>query len=116
MSKEIDLFVYYSFPAFRTKPRNVKRLTPLDKFIAKMYETHPFDKVEVWHIEFHKELNTVTRELGFDGSGELIYLAPTQRNFGFWSDTNITLAEYERFYPDTISKTRFNRLFREAKA
>lgn len=80
-----------------------------------MYEASPFEKVDVWFIEFHNELNTVTREIGFDVAGKLIYLAPTQRNFGFWSDTNIALSDYQRFHPEPVSKTDFNQLFRDGQ-
>lgn len=116
MSQDIDPFVYYSFPVSLTKPTSSKRLSPLDKFIVRMYEISPVDQVEVWFIEFNKEMNTVTRELGLDRDGKLVYMAPTQRNFGFWSDTNITLADYQRFQPEPVTKSRFHRMFRDGQA
>ena len=45
-----------------------------------------------WWVEFLDDLPW--REIGLGGNGELIVAGPNERDYGFWLDTNMTLADF----------------------
>ncbi len=103
---------YYTFLANSAKPKFSKRLSTLDKFILEQYGKGHFDHIERWTIEYDALENTVKREIGYDASGRVIYAAPTRKNYGFWSDTNIPLAAYTKFGAEKIDAETFQEDFR----
>jgi hypothetical protein len=65
------------------------------------------DNVEYWKIEFNKEENWTWREIGFDKNGNSIVAMPLGNNYGYWSDSHLTLDDYEHFNPTTITADEF---------
>lgn len=69
---------------------------------------HLLDKVDYWKIEFNKTENATWREIGFDKDGVSIVAMPLGDNYGFWTDNQLTLDDYESFDPKLITKDEFD--------
>lgn len=48
------------------------------------------DKIDYWYIEIEIETGIPQREIGFDILNRAILFGPTDRNYGFWTDSNMT--------------------------
>ena len=64
-------------------------------------------KVEYWKIEFNKEENNTSREIGFDNKGNSLVAMPLGDNYGYWSDNQLNLEDYEKFHPTIITEDEF---------
>ncbi|MBC6993506.1 hypothetical protein QWY85_16235 [Neolewinella lacunae] len=69
---------------------------------------HLLDKVDHWKIEFDKTENAAWREIGFDKDGVSIVAMPLGDNYGFWTDNQLTMDDYENFDPKLITKEEFD--------
>jgi hypothetical protein len=69
---------------------------------------HLLDKVDYWKIEFSKTQNATWREIGFAKDGVSIVAMPFEDNYGFWTDNQLTLDDYETFDPTLITKDEFD--------
>jgi hypothetical protein len=71
------------------------------------YETN-LDNVKYWYIEVDKNSGTPQREIGFDNINRAILFAPTDKNYGLWTDSpvNFTWTEHT-----TVDKEVFNDIF-----
>ena len=86
----------------------VKTLKTIFFFIPKAnpdYE-HKIHLVKKWLIEFIEVENQLLpyREIGLDINGSLIIAGPDERNYGFWSDSNISFSDISGL---EISKDNF---------
>jgi hypothetical protein len=68
-----------------------------------------YQELSYWKVEFDKEINCTTKELGFDKNGRAICGAPTKRERGLWTDEDYKLSDYEKFSPTFISKEEFEK-------
>ena len=64
-------------------------------------------KVDYWKIEYDKKKNTAWREIGFNKDGVSIVAMPLGNNYGYWTDNQLTLEDYEYFDPIPISSVEF---------
>ena len=69
---------------------------------------HLLHKVDYWKIEYNKTENATWREIGFDKDGVSIVAMPLGDNYGFWTDNDLTLDDYESFDPTPITKDEFD--------
>src|SRR5690606_18438876 len=70
---------------------------------------HLLHKVDYWEIEYNKKENTTWREIGFDKFGNPIAIMPFGDNYGFWTDNQLTLDDYQDFEPITITADEFEK-------
>jgi hypothetical protein len=59
-------------------------------------------------IEYDTMRYTTIRELGFDEQDNIILAMPLDQNYGYWSDNQLKLSDYERFNPITTSEREFD--------
>jgi hypothetical protein len=71
------------------------------------------EKVDIWKIEFNLKENYTEKEIGFDNNGGSIVAMPIGNNYGFWTDNNLTLDDYEHFNPIEISGDEFEKDWNE---
>jgi len=81
----------------------------LEKIIPK---TNPnfddlIDQVNYWKIEYNTEKHWTNREMGFDSSGKLIVAMPLAENYGFWSDLQMELEDFNKFDIKEIEPKEF---------
>ena len=68
-----------------------------------------FDSVEYWYVECDIESGFPEREIGFDAAGRAIMKMPYNNNYGYWTDNNLLLADFENLFNATeISKQDFD--------
>lgn len=48
------------------------------------------EQVDYWYIEIETETGIPQREIGFDILNSAILFGPTDRNYGFWTESNMT--------------------------
>ena len=66
------------------------------------------DEAKEWLLEFPDEVSVPVREIGLSKSGEVLLKMPYKNNYGFWTDNNMLLADFqERFQTESISKDEF---------
>lgn len=75
-----------------------------------------FDKeignVDEWLIEFNKETGVPQREIGIDKDGKTIMIMPFRNNYGYWTDNNLRLAEFnEQFQTTVTTEFEFNTMW-----
>lgn len=68
---------------------------------------HLLDKVDYWEIEYDTEENATWREIGFNNDGNSIVAMPFGKNYGYWTDNDLILNDYEDFEPSQITKKEF---------
>jgi len=66
-------------------------------------------EVDFWKIEYDLTEKTTWREIGFDKNGNSIVAMPFRENYGFWTDNNLTLKDYENFEPKEINAEEFDK-------
>jgi hypothetical protein len=55
-----------------------------------------WERLDRWWVEFPATDNGEPwREIGFDAEGVAILAGPSRRNYGFWCDTNMTVADFQ---------------------
>ena len=59
--------------------------------------------VREWFVEIGDD-SLPWREIGLNGAGEPVLAGPDDRNYGFWLDTNMTLAD---FVGEPITREQF---------
>ena len=67
--------------------------------------------IKEWLIECDEEGNPC-REIGLDNSGRPIIAGPSEKNYGFWCDSNITI---ESFSGEAIDPLKFESLWKESR-
>jgi len=95
----------------KLKSKIVDILIRLLKFVIP--EANPdfenlYEKVKYWKIEFDTIEDFTSREIGFNENGYSIVAAPYRNNYGFWTDNNLKLKDYDNFEPISISEEEFN--------
>ena len=66
-----------------------------------------WERLDRWWVEFAAADNGEPwREIGFDAEGEAILAGPSRRNYGFWCDTNMTVAELQEQDEDLVVVSR----------
>ena len=72
-------------------------------------------KLEIldWIIEFDEEKNYVNREIGMGVNGVVIYQAPSEKHYGFWSDADLKILDFDKFNPKKTSEKEFNSLWKD---
>ena len=66
--------------------------------------------VREWLIEFDEQGHP-WREIGLDADGKPLLAGPDRRNYGFWLDTNMRIAD---FHGESITAEEFERLWQAA--
>jgi len=66
------------------------------------------DKVTYWMIEYDKTDDQTIRELGFDQHDQVILAMPLDRNYGYWTDNQLKLSDYDRFNPIPLTEKEFD--------
>jgi hypothetical protein len=67
-------------------------------------------EVRSWLIEFDEE-GLPWREIGLGADGGVVLAGPSERNYGYWLDSNMTLSD---FPGEPISRELFEDLWRES--
>lgn len=72
----------------------------IPKANSEYYNKH-LDNIDYWYIEVNAE-GVPIREIGFEAVNRALLFAPTTKNRGFWTDSNVTLnkSEYENISQD----------------
>jgi len=68
--------------------------------------------VRAWLIEFD-EHGVPFREIGLDAEDRVLFAGPGDKDYGFWLDTNMTLAD---FPGDPVSEGLFDSLWQSSGA
>jgi hypothetical protein len=66
------------------------------------------DNVAYWMIEYDKTGDETIRELGFDQHDNVILAMPLDRNYGYWTDNQLKLSDYDRFNPIPLTEKEFD--------
>jgi len=65
------------------------------------------DQVDYWFVEYNQTENAAWREIGFDKNGHSIVAMPLGKNYGYWTDNNLTLDDFEAFGVTAIAQDQF---------
>ena len=68
---------------------------------------HMIQDVKFWVVEYDMTENIAQREIGFDKNKNAIVAMPLKENYGFWTDNNLTLEDFESFKPKSIDSAGF---------
>lgn len=99
---------------------NQKKTTLLGKLLDKLYKkfiANPdfedkIPSVTQWYLEYDEENDEPYREIGLDINQNVIVKMPDERNYGFWLDTNCTIADFKKdFGIEMIAKQDFYNLW-----
>ncbi len=66
--------------------------------------------VKKWVIEFDQE-GSPNREVGLNEEGNIVLAGPSERDYGFWIDTNMKFAD---FTGEVVSKSEFEAIWMES--
>ena len=69
--------------------------------------------VDYWYIEFNKKENLTCREIGFNENRLSIVAMPLGNNYGYWTDNQLILEEYENFEVTSITTAEFEEKWNE---
>ncbi len=92
-----------------------------DKLIEKAFffipEANPGYKgrmhlVKIWLVEFNSE-GYPSREVGLSQNGNVVLAGPSERDYGFWLDSNM---KYGDFTGTAISEAEFENAWKESEA
>lgn len=114
--------LYFKFKEEKTsKPETDKKQSVFWKLadaFLKMLSSNPDfeehrDKICSWYIEYDDvEYKLVVREIGVDVDGNVLFLAPSKRNYGYWCDLDVDIEFYKRHFDLVgISKEEFDSLW-----
>jgi len=122
------IMLYFKFKEERTpKPETDKKQSFLGKvadasfgMIAKLIgDANPdlsehHDKICTWYIEYDDvEYKLVVREIGVDANGNVLFFAPSKRNFGYWCDLDVDIEFYKQHFDlEEITKEEFESLWK----
>jgi len=71
------------------------------------------DEVSTWLIEFEGDSYYPNREVGLDISNNPILIMPWKKNYGYWTDNNVTLEEFKsHFNSINITKEEFEKFWK----
>ena len=71
------------------------------------------DKVSTWLIEFEGDSYYPNREVGLDISNKPILIMPWKKNYGYWTDNNLTIEDFRsHFKTKNISKEEFEKYWK----
>lgn len=64
---------------------------------------------KIWLLEFNDLNSTPNREIGLSEEGNFIIKMPTDKNYGYWTDSSLSLNDFkERFQHELIDKQVFD--------
>ncbi|MES9900423.1 MAG: hypothetical protein ABW148_15570 [Sedimenticola sp.] len=66
--------------------------------------------VKEWVLEFDEE-NLPFREIALDDTGHPVFAGPSEENYGFWLDTNMTYSDFEG---SEVDSSEFEKLWVES--
>ena len=90
--------------------RIAKPISTEDIPIANPDFENKIDKVSTWLIEFEADSYYPNREIGLDSLDKPILIMPWQKNYGYWTDNNLTIEVFRSHFNITdISKNEFER-------
>ena len=98
---------------FRTPGRRKKLIRALLFFVpAANPDTEPlFPRVKKWFLEVD-DVGVPLREVAVDEEGRVLFRMPDDRNYGFWTDSPVTLSEGVL---DAITAEEFEVLWERAR-
>ena len=71
-------------------------------------------EVQYWLLELDSETGIPKREIGLNKKGQAILKMPFKRNYGFWTDNNISLKDFEKSSDvSEISKDSFEEVWEQ---
>lgn len=114
--------LYFKFKEEKTsKPETDKKQSVFWKLadaFLKMLSSNPDleehrDKICTWYIEYDDvEYKLVVREIGIDANGNVLFFAPSKRNYGYWCDLDVDIEFYKQHFDLVeISKDKFDFLW-----
>lgn len=65
------------------------------------------DLVSQWLLEFEDENSVPTREIGIGFDGKVLMKMPYNKNYGYWSDNNLTYNDFKSSFNVKIIKKDF---------
>lgn len=96
---------------FQNQTKTKQQLTTWQRFLKKVLEfllpranpdyDNKIDEVYTWLVEIDANDNAA-REIGLDGHDRVIVVMPTFNNFGYWTDTNLKLRDFEELFRCSI--------------
>ena len=66
------------------------------------------ENVRSWYLEVCEEDGQPQREIGFDDLNNPVWYAPTERNLGFWTDSNMSFTKSGN---TIIDKEKFEKIW-----
>lgn len=70
------------------------------------------DFVKEWILEVNEADDRPTREIGLDDTGKAIAIMPWMDNYGFWTDSNVTVSDI-LISGIAVTKSEFEQLWRD---
>ena len=111
----MDEFIYIKFKGPKSEP--VAESNRIENAVVKILSTilpkaNPdfdklIDQVDYWLVEYNRTENAALREIGFDKNGHSIVAMPLGKNYGYWTDNNLTLVDFEAFGVTAIAQDEF---------
>jgi hypothetical protein len=75
------------------------------------------ENVKQWLLEFENDDEIPSREIGIDEKGETVMILPWKKNYGYWTDNNMKLNDFESsFDTQNIHKDEFENLWNDYEA
>jgi len=109
--------VYLAFQHPNRHDSKEKPVSGLEDFIIKVLEAlvpvgnpdfeNQLSHVEFWSVEFDKEKENTTREIGYDRDNNIVVILPLNNNLGYWSNNNLSLDEYIKLDAKEITAEQF---------
>ena len=118
-----NTYIKFSHPekGFRKQPENIgKKITApaglieADTPIANPDFAQKINEVHTWLIEFEDDSYFANREVGLNRSGKTIMIMPWQKNYGYWTDNNLTIENFRAHFNAVVFKrVVFEKCWRE---
>lgn len=113
------VYIKFEQPKGKSFPEPSKFQKAIENFTAKILTTilpkgNPdfedlIQEVNFWKVEYDLTENTAWREIGFDRNGNSIVAMPFGENYGYWTDNNLTLKDFEQFDLKKIEISEFEK-------
>lgn len=73
-----------------------------------------YSLVVTWYIEYDDINNYTNREIGLSEDKGIIVKAPFGKNLGFWTDSDVTLEDYEKWNKKSVTSEEFDALWEKS--
>jgi len=76
---------------------------------------HLIGDIALWLLEFDNKESYPEREIGLDEKGNTIIVMPNEKNYGYWTDTDLKYTDFKspEFEAHEISKDYFEQKWKE---